>query len=119
MSRMQDLWSSSHLSGGNMEYVDALYDDYCQDPQSVPADWQKIFKEFKQANSQDVSTREVVEYFKQLAANKSHAIYVNAPGEASAKQAQVTDLIYAFRAYGHLMANLNPLTKRQFHKCHV
>ena len=111
MSRMQDLWSSSHLSGGNMEYVDALYDDYCQDPKSVPEDWQMIFKEFKQTNGQDISTREVVEYFKQLAANKSHSIYVNATGEASAKQAQVTDLIYAFRAYGHLMADLNPLNQ--------
>lgn len=111
MSSMQDLWSTSHLSGGNMAYVDALYDDYCQDPNSVPEDWQKIFNGFKQANGLNVSTREVVEYFKQLATQKGHGVYSYAQGTTSEKQAQVTDLIYAFRAYGHLMADLNPLNQ--------
>ena len=44
MSSMQDLYATSHLAGGNMAYVDSLYDDYQHDPQSVPSEWRQIFE---------------------------------------------------------------------------
>ncbi len=42
-SDLQNQWASSYLSGGNMAYVDGLYEDYLADPNSVPADWRTMF----------------------------------------------------------------------------
>ena len=116
MSSMQDLNASSHLAGGNMAYVDSLFDDYQNDPQSVPEDWRQIFDSMSKGETPSESTREVVEYFRQLAMHKGQ-IAVQAPAsQASLKQAQVTDLIHDFRAYGHLMAKTNPLDDKPYHQ---
>lgn len=114
MSSMQDLNASSHLAGGNMAYVDSLYDDYQQDPKSVPEDWRKIFDSMSKGETPSESTREVVAYFRQLAMHKGQVAFQAPVNQGSIKQAQVTDLIHDFRAYGHLMAKTNPLDKQPY-----
>ncbi|NDH08969.1 MAG: 2-oxoglutarate dehydrogenase E1 component [Gammaproteobacteria bacterium] len=116
MSSMQDLNASSHLSGGNMAYVDSLFDDYQHDPQSVPADWRKIFEGLSKGETPSESTREVVEYFRQLAMQKGQMCFQAPAQQGSLKQAEVTDLIHNFRAYGHLMAKTNPLDDKPYHQ---
>ena len=43
LSGMLDQWASSHIAGGNAEYVDALYEIYLQDPRGVPVEWRDYF----------------------------------------------------------------------------
>lgn len=105
MSSMQELLKNSYLSAGSMAYIDELYDDYLENAQQVPEDWRKLFDQFSQGAGVESPNRDIVEYFKQLVQNKTQMSA--APG--CEKQAEVTDLVNSFRAYGHLMAQLDPL----------
>jgi 2-oxoglutarate dehydrogenase E1 component len=104
---MQNEWANSYLSGGNMAYIDALYEDFLADPNSVADEWQTFFRSLPKVNGldTDVSHRDIRDYFLQNAENKKYA-HVAA---ADDKQAKVTHLINAYRTYGHLAAKLDPL----------
>ena len=105
-SNLQNEWTNSYLSGGSMAYVDELYEDYLRDPASVPDDWQTAFRALPEVNGQlsEVSHRDIRNYFLENADKKPVQSTV-----VDDKQAQVTNLINAYRAYGHLAANLDPL----------
>ena len=40
---MELLWRSSHISGGNADYVEAVYEAYLRDPNSIAAEWRDYF----------------------------------------------------------------------------
>ncbi|MGC1182921.1 2-oxoglutarate dehydrogenase E1 component [Legionella sp.] len=106
-SNLQNEWASSYLSGGSMAYVDSLYEDYLDDPDSVPADWRAVFTALPKVNNsnQELSHRDVREYFLQNANKKvTHVVE-----SADSQQYQVASLINDFRALGHLAAKLDPL----------
>ena len=108
MSSMQDLWNTSYLSGNNMAYIGGLYEDYLNNPESIPKDWKQFFDDMKSKTNHDVSYRDIEDYFRHLTNHKrtgNTAVSV-AP---NAKQAQVVDLVYAYRCYGHLIARTNPI----------
>ncbi len=111
-SDLQNEWASSYLSGGSMAYVDSLYEDYLADPDSVPADWQKIFSSLPQVNGSvnDRSHKEVRDYFLHNA-DKRRVQVVQASDNSL--QYQVTNLVHDFRAFGHLAAHLDPLDLTQ------
>lgn len=110
-SKFENEMATSYLSGGSMAYVDALYEDYLDDPSSVPEDWQEVFKSLPPINGQkaDVSHRDIRNYFLHTANNRT----VQRTTEDT-KQAQVANLINAYRTLGHHAAKLDPLgmTKR-------
>lgn len=105
---LKDAWDTAYLSGGSMSYVDGLYEDYLQDPKSVPDVWQDVFNNLPQVNgqAQDVSHRAIQAYFlKQGATTRP----VQMASQTDAKQANVTHLIHAYRTLGHHGAQLDPL----------
>ena len=105
-SNLQNEWATSYLSGGSMAYVDGLYEDYLADPSAVSADWQAVFKALPQVNGQtnDISHRDIRNYFLQHADKKSVQNV-----SADVKQAEVSNLINAYRMLGHHAAKLDPL----------
>lgn len=107
-SDLKTQMASSFLSGGSMAYIDALYEDFLIDPESVPADWREEFKSLSQGNStnKDVSHRDIREHF--LSNADKPRTQVIASSEDS-KQYQVANLINAYRAHGHHAAKLDPL----------
>ncbi len=109
-SNLHNEWTSSYLSGGSMAYVDSLYEDYLADPDSVPADWQAIFKQLAPNGAEnDRSHREVREHFLENA-NKPRT-YALAP--ESNHHYQIADLVHDYRSLGHLAARLDPLAMMQ------
>lgn len=105
-SDLQKEWASSYLSGGSMAYVDGLYEDYLQDPQSVPEDWRETFDKLpKNGAGSEVSHREIRDHFLNVAYNKP----VQMAAAADSKQYQVAHLINAYRSQGHHDAQLDPL----------
>ena len=40
---MEKSLNTSHLAGGNLCYLDDLYEDYLLDPNSVPNEWRQYF----------------------------------------------------------------------------
>ncbi len=105
-SNLQNEWANSYLSGGSMAYVDGLYEDYLADHASVPDDWKAAFNALPSVNGGIAETphRDIVKHFLQNADKKLiQSVRVDD------KQAQVADLINAYRAHGHLAAKLDPL----------
>ncbi len=104
---LQDQWASSYLSGGNMAYVDGLYEDYLKEPASLPADWRGVFDALtKNQNNVDLSHRDIQNYFLRQATKNQRPTTVVSNDN---KQYQVANLINAYRAHGHHAAKLDPL----------
>ena len=118
-SVMQQLWSTSHLDGGNASYVEELYELYLQDPNSVAEEWRSYFQKLPQVNGHagsDVPHSTVRDHFLHLA--KSNRRPQAASGgavssEHEKKQIDVLRLIQAYRVRGHQAAQLDPLGLQQ------
>ena len=70
-SEMQQLWSTSHLSGGNASYVEELYELYLHDPNSVAEEWRSYFDKLPHISGvgSDISHSTIREHFLSLAKN--------------------------------------------------
>ncbi len=102
---------SSHLYGGNVAYVEELYEAYLDDVTSVPEEWRVVFEQLPKVEGVDVETKhsQVRAEFAELAKNKHREVIIAEGGQADPKQIKVLQLINAFRFRGHQNANLDPL----------
>jgi 2-oxoglutarate dehydrogenase E1 component len=107
MVKFQD----SFLSGGNIDFIEALYARYLEDPAAVDPSWRELFAHLD---------REGRPIFPRETNGKAHAqavekaVVVPLPSAVRAAQsmslqARVDQTIYAFRLRGHLLAQLDPL----------
>jgi len=102
---------SSHLNGGNVAYVEDLYESYLDDATSVSEEWRQMFDQLPKVDGVDVESKhsEIRAQFVQLAKNKHREVAVVGGNADDAKQVKVLQLINAFRFRGHQNANLDPL----------
>ncbi|PAJ73638.1 2-oxoglutarate dehydrogenase E1 component [Pseudoalteromonas sp. NBT06-2] len=102
---------SSHMNGGNVAYVEDLYEAYLDDATSVPNEWREVFDHLPKVDGVDVEAKhsDIRAQFQTLAKNKHKEVVVATGGAADAKQVKVLQLINAFRFRGHQSANLDPL----------
>ena len=84
----------SYLNNANPDYIDNLYTDYCNDPNSVDTQWADFFKGYDFSNASK---------------NGSYTTLTN-------NDVQVMKLIHAYRSRGHLIAHTNPIRQRRQHK---
>ena len=116
---MELMWKNAHLYGGNLSYIEQLYETYLLDPNAVSQEWRDEFDRLpKQGDnlSQDVPHSTIQEHFLYLAKNQRRA----APAAASSvssdhekKQVRVLRMINAFRVRGHQVAKIDPLNLLQ------
>ncbi|MBS1611752.1 MAG: 2-oxoglutarate dehydrogenase E1 component, partial [Bacteroidetes bacterium] len=85
--------SYSYLSNATPEYIENLYNDFKNKPESVETEFRKFFEGFD---------------FAQLNYNGK-----GKGGSLSADELKVYRLIEAYRRKGHLIANTNPLKPRK------
>ncbi|CCD40452.1 2-oxoglutarate dehydrogenase E1 component [Candidatus Paraburkholderia kirkii UZHbot1] len=117
---MKQFQSNSYLFGGNAPYVEELYEQYLDNPASVPETWRAYFDALQNVPASDgtehndVTHGPIVESFAQRA--KANAFL---PREATGdlttarKQVYVQSLIGAYRFLGTQWANLDPLKRRE------
>jgi 2-oxoglutarate dehydrogenase E1 component len=115
-SAMELLWKSSHISGGNAAYVEDLYEDYLNDPNTVPEEWRGYFEKLPRVKgqiAQDVPHSTIRNQFAQISKMRVRtAATAEADLGATAherKQVSVLQLISAYRLRGHQKADLDPL----------
>jgi 2-oxoglutarate dehydrogenase E1 component len=108
---MQALWNDSYLSGGSDAYLEELYESYLKNPADVSDEWRAYFEKLaKQTSATEVSHAEIRDYFQQLARQPAKNIVIQGGDvEYQKKQEKVINLITAYRSFGHLQANLDPL----------
>ena len=104
---------SNALSGANADYIEALFESYLADPESVGREWQIYFESFKNTERLDIPHAPIKESFAQLAKQVRYQDSSNANSHVGAeKQAAVLRLIAAYRTLGHQAANLCPIKLR-------
>ncbi len=115
-SIMEQLWQTSHLTGGNLVYVEQLYDQYLVDPNQIPEEWRSYFDKLPRidgAPSRDIPHSTIREQFAHISRNQRFYSQPSTPASVTAdhekKQVKVLQLINAFRFRGHQHAALDPL----------
>lgn len=103
-SKSSDRGDISILCGGNASFLDELYKQYLDDPDSVDLSWQSAFGQFKDTG--ELPPAKPASYYA-----KKTGVYTNgsATPDALSKQIGVLKLIEAYRNRGHLIADLDPL----------
>lgn len=96
------------MYGGNAGFVEALYEDYLRDPASVSPSWRNFFDQ-ERGGVQDTPHSAVQAAFLELG-RRGAAPATSTP--ANTPNRGVSALINAYRLYGHLAANDNPLRFR-------
>lgn len=106
---MQAMQNSSALSGGNNVFVESLYEDYLQNPASVPATWRSYFDQLQSSKpTPDTAHSPIQRAFLELA---KHQTAVPVYADDTRKQASVLQLINAHRFLGVRVADLDPLKR--------
>lgn len=103
-------FSNTELAADSAAYVEALYEQYMADNDSVSEEWQRYFADYRQDT--DAPHNAIKEQFLLLARNQTGAAPTAAAtstGECDPKQMAVQQLISAYRRRGHRKANLDPL----------
>src|SRR3981081_1202087 len=110
---MKELVGSSYLFGGNAPFIEDLYEAYLQNPDAVTPEWRRYFDQMQQLpGARDVAHGPIVESFVQRAR-------AGAPRAAPAvarldrKQVSVVQLVAEYRFRGVLLAQLDPLKRRE------
>lgn len=111
-STMQHYLNSSWLA--NSDYLNDLYEKFLANPQSVSQDWQDYFQKLLMVNDQPIQAIShdlIQQQFKDSAKQGARAKLISSgDAEHERKQAAVCRLIEAYRVYGHLAANINPIS---------
>ncbi|MDO4894697.1 2-oxoglutarate dehydrogenase E1 component [Moraxella sp.] len=102
-------FSNTELAADSAAYVEALYEQYLADKQSVSEDWQSYFETYRQDT--DAPHNAIKEQFLLLARNQTNAkpAAMSEGESANPKQMAVAGLIEAYRRLGYQKASLDPL----------
>ncbi len=115
-SDMQALKASSYLGAGNIDYLEDLYEQYLKNPEQVAPEWRQYFANLPQVNGlavQDISHDSIRQDLRE-AASKARRVEAAANlTTETGKQFAVTKLINAYRTFGHLHAEIDPLGTRR------
>src|SRR5882672_1740973 len=117
---MQEYRSNSYLFGGNAPYVEEMYEQYLDNPGSVPDNWRAYFDALQHvpavdgSDGRDVPHAPVVESFAQRAKANAFGNKASSADLAVArKQVHVQSLIAAYRFLGSRWADLDPLKRQE------
>jgi 2-oxoglutarate dehydrogenase E1 component len=113
-TRLQKLYQSTPLQGANAAFIEALYEDYLEAPERVPAVWRRYFDSLG-GDFGDVAHGPIVASIgKRLsqprrANGASAAELAPAARSSEEKQAAVSRLIQVYSLRGHQIADIDPL----------
>jgi 2-oxoglutarate dehydrogenase E1 component len=111
-SRYRSYLESSSIQGANAPYIEAYYEQFLDDPESVEPNWRAYFRSLTQgAVVREVAHSEVVARFERMAREPRRWVAAESGFDAVAaeKQAGVLRLINYHRVRGHQVARLDPL----------
>ncbi|MDH5515218.1 MAG: 2-oxoglutarate dehydrogenase E1 component, partial [Gammaproteobacteria bacterium] len=114
---MNVLQQSSLLDGGNGEWLEAQYEAWQRDPDSVAENWRDFFATLPQVNGVAVDSAfhsELREEFSRLTGRLRGQHMARATAERltqERKQVRVLQLINAYRFLGHRFAKTDPLRR--------
>ena len=114
MTTMNNLFDSTMFFGGNAPFVEELYENYLNNPTSVPDEWRDYFDHLAQLPgyvARDVAHAPVVAAFAELGKDGGFRPVATAPAAENKKQSAVGQLVTAYRSIGTRWADLDPLKR--------
>ncbi len=108
---IEKMRKTSFLAGGNVAYLETMYETYLTAPQELSSDWRDYFDglpKMKTVDQSEVSPQKVREHFLNLAQNPI-ALSSHSTVSASPLYYKIGQWLDAYRAYGHIEAQLDPL----------
>ncbi len=106
---LREWYESSPLYGANAPYVEALYERYLDDAQSVAEPWRAYFGALGGGRGREAAHGPVIAA---IVARAAEPVVVPAAGY-SEKQGLVSRLMQVYAARGHLVARIDPLDMMQ------
>lgn len=110
---MQELWQDTYLEAGSEGYLEDLYEKYLSNPQDVPVEWRNYFSHLLQTlprTEADVSHTAIKEEFLERAKKSARTLIPQGMQTAQDQQQErILELINAYRRFGHLQAQIDPL----------
>ena len=117
MKEMESSWAKSELTGLNSAYLESVYEQYLENPESVDQKFRDYFKNnLGSASSVEVKHGQIQEKFRTLAMKpyqmlvQSQASSPESQVSVNSKSFGVANLIDVYRRLGHLKAKLDPLS---------
>ena len=111
---------NTFLFGGNAPYVEEMYENYLDNPGSVPNTWREYFDALQHvpasdgSNARDVAHLPVVNAFAQRAkSGGTRVVLASADAEMGRKRTAGQQLIAAYRNVGQRWADLDPLKRTE------
>ena len=111
---------NTFLFGGNAPYVEEMYENYLDNPGSVPDTWREYFDALQHvpasdgSNARDVAHLPVVNAFAQRAkSGGTRVVLASADAEMGRKRTADQQLIAAYRNVGQRWADLDPLKRTE------
>ena len=114
MTTMNQLFDSTMFFGGNAPFVEELYENYLDDPTSVPDEWRDYFDRLAQMPgyvARDVAHAPVIAAFAELGNDGGFRPVATVPASDNRKQSAVGQLVTAYRSMGTRWADLDPLKR--------
>ena len=93
---------NSLFNGQNIEFLEDIYQQYQQDPNSVSSEWRSYFSNLSSA-----------EFSPALSQSSTEATTSNIDAEIATKQGAVSRLISTYRAMGHKLAKIDPINEME------
>ncbi len=109
---LKDQYASTPLFGGNATAVEALYEQYLKDPNSVQGAWRSYFDSLGADGTEVVHSEIRDELLEEARRGRSLQRVAGKAGKAvgsGAKQSAVSRLIQVYRLRGHQIADIDPL----------
>jgi 2-oxoglutarate dehydrogenase E1 component len=110
--RYRSFLESSSIQGANASYIEAYYEQFLDDPESVDEHWRAYFRSLTKGQVvRETAHSEVVDRLQRLARQPRRLLAAESGFDADAaeKQAAVLRLINYYRVRGHQAARLDPL----------
>ena len=111
--------SGLNASEESAPYIEALYESFIQDPNSVSKDWKIYFETLPKnpGDKKEVSHKDIIKRFKNQRRKRAYSDKLFNNKSIDDKQIRVIQLIQSYRNRGHQRANLDPLGIRKTSTC--
>ena len=76
-SFLEHMQKTSHLAGGNVAYIESLYETYLENPNDVPPEWRTYFEKLPRVDgviASDVPHSTVIRHFELIGRNRLRPI---------------------------------------------
>ncbi|MBK7664859.1 MAG: 2-oxoglutarate dehydrogenase E1 component [Sterolibacteriaceae bacterium] len=110
---LKQMISNSYLFGGNMPFVEELYENYINNPASVPDNWRSYFDSLQNlpGDGPDVAHSPIIASFAERAKQGVSRAAVSTVSDG--RQIKVLQMITAYRFLGNRWAQLDPLKRAE------